>query len=115
MGAPCRGEVKKRRFATSISLYRIIGNYWNQTVCLKIEIHEIHEIHKIYEIHMPKYRNSPTMYEIHSLKIDIHKGHEIHSKATLANIEIHEIHKLYEIHIGKVVNKPTGNCYSIEY
>ena len=54
------------------------------SVCLKIEIHEIHEIHKIYEIHMPKYRNSPTMYEIHCLKIEIHKGHEIHSKATLA-------------------------------
>ena len=48
------------------------------TVCLKIEIH------KIYEIHMPKYRNPPTMYEIHCLKIEIHKVHEIHSKATLA-------------------------------
>jgi len=50
-------------------------------VCLKIEIHEIH---KIYEIHMPKYRNPPTMYEIHCLKIEIHKINEIHSKATLA-------------------------------
>ena len=48
------------------------------SVCLKIEIH------KIYEIHMPKYRNPPTKYEIHCLKIEIHKGHEIHSKATLA-------------------------------
>ena len=47
------------------------------TVCLKIEIH------KIYEIHMPKYRNPPTMYEIHCLKIKIHKVHEIHSKSTL--------------------------------
>ena len=56
-------------------------------VCLKIEIHEIHEIHKIQkidEIHMPKYRNPPTMYEIHCLKIEIHKVHEIHSKTTLA-------------------------------
>jgi len=44
-------------------------------VCLKIEIHEIH---------MPKYQNPPTMYEIHCLKIEIHKVHEIHSKATLA-------------------------------
>ena len=52
-----------------------------QMVCLKIEIHEIH---KIYEIHMPKYRNPSTKYEIHCLKIEIHKGHEIHSKATLA-------------------------------
>ena len=56
-------------------------------VCLKIEIHEIHEIHKIYEIHMPKYRNLPTMYEIHCLKIEIHKVHEIHSKATLAKYQ----------------------------
>ena len=38
----------------------------------------------MYEIHMPKYRNPPTMYEIHCLKIEIHKVHEIHSKATLA-------------------------------
>jgi len=52
-----------------------------KAVCLKIEIHEIH---KIYEIHMPKYRNPPTKYEIHCLKIEIHKSHEIHSKATLA-------------------------------
>jgi len=52
-----------------------------QSVCLKIEIHEIHKIH---EIHMLKYRNPPTMYEIHCLKIKIHKVHEIHSKATLA-------------------------------
>ena len=84
-----------------------------QMVCLKIKIHEIHEIHKIYEIHMPKYRNPPTMYEIHRLKIEIHKGHESTQKRRWLNIEIHEIHKLYEIHIGKAVNKPTGNSYSI--
>jgi len=51
----------------------------NYPVCLKIEIHELHEIHKIYKIHMPKYRNPPTMYEIHCPKIEIHKFHEIHS------------------------------------
>ena len=84
---------------------------YTKPVCLKIKIHEIQEIHKI---HMPKYRNPPTKYEIHCLKIEIHKGHEMHSKATLAKYQIHEIHKLYEIHIGKAVNKRTGNCYSID-
>jgi len=74
----------------SVSLYRSFGSnrqharrptHQLTTVCLKIEIHEIHEI---YEIHMPKYRNPPTMYKIHCLKIEIHKVHEIHSKSTLA-------------------------------
>jgi len=50
-----------------------------QSTSLKIEIHEIH---KIFEIHLPKYRNPSTKYEIHCLKIEIH---EIHSNATSAN------------------------------
>ena len=63
---------------------------------------------------LPKYRNPPTMYEIHCLKIEIHKVHKIHSKATLAKYWNPQNPQTVRIHIGKAVNKPTGNCYSTD-
>ena len=65
----------QRLFGVEAQRHRACPTLPCPTVCLKIEIHEIH---------MPKYRNPPTKYEIHCLEIEIHKGHKIHSKTTLA-------------------------------